>query len=73
MGIFDKLNDVAKKATNMAENYTQKAQQVIGGSLGNKAGDTSQAMYIPHPIDMKNSIPTGAEDESTWEKDYRKY
>lgn len=68
MGIFDKLNDVAKKATNMAENYTQKAQQVIGGSLGNKAGDTSQAMYIPHPIDMKNSIPTGAEDESTWEK-----
>ena len=68
MGIFDKLNDVAKKATKLTETYTQKAQEAISGTVNSKKQqDTQQNMYIPHTYSLLESIPNGSDDQEQWE------
>lgn len=72
VGIFDKINNAANKATKMAETYTQKMQKSINDSRVNKVETSSSSSqsnsYIPHPLDMANSIPTGIDDNGPWEK-----
>lgn len=70
MGIFDKMNDVTKKATKLAETYTQKAQEVISGAIAPQDSQNTnpeQTMYFPHTYSLLESIPTGSEEQGQWE------
>jgi hypothetical protein len=76
MGLFGKLSDVAKKATEAAETYAQKAQDAFTGkptpnSQGVEGAEPQEVSvkYIPQMQDMRGLIPVdGAEEEQTpWE------
>ena len=59
MGLFDKLNDVAKKATDVAGTYTQKAQNAITGTATSNSQETvteTTAMYIPQTQDLRGAV-----------------
>ena len=59
MGLFDKLNDTAKKAIDAAGTYTQKAQTAITGTAASNeqgAATETAAMYTPQIQDLRGAV-----------------